>query len=82
MCIHISAYSVGIVSPHEMHGLCEYSHVMCTFALCKLLTVVFSSSQSSGWTALFFAVKEGYLEIVRKLIAAGTDVLIRDKVYT
>ena len=39
-----------------------------------------SPPQSTGWTALFFAAKEGYLEIVKKLIQAGADVLLKDKV--
>ena len=41
----------------------------------------FSLSQISGQTALFHAAKEGNLEIARKLIGAGADVLLKDKVH-
>ena len=36
--------------------------------------------QSVGWSALFYAATGGYLEITRLLIAAGADVLLKDKV--
>ena len=36
--------------------------------------------QTAGWTALFFAVKEGYMEIAEKLIAAGANIHITDRV--
>ena len=36
--------------------------------------------QSVGWSALFYAITGGYLEITRLLIAAGADVLLKDKV--
>ena len=36
--------------------------------------------QTVGWSALFYAVSGGYLEITRLLIAAGADVLLKDKV--
>ena len=38
------------------------------------------SSQSTGWTALMFAVNEGHEVIVKRLVSAGADVLIKDKV--
>ena len=38
------------------------------------------SSQSTGWTALMFAVNEGHKDMVRRLMSAGADVLIKDKV--
>ena len=38
------------------------------------------SSQSTGWTALMFAVDEGHKDIVQRLVSAGADVHIRDKV--
>ena len=37
--------------------------------------------QEAGWTALFFAVKEGKVEIAEKLLMAGADVHIKDKVH-
>ena len=37
--------------------------------------------QSVGWSALFYAVSGGYLEITQLLIAAGADILLKDKVY-
>ena len=36
--------------------------------------------QSVGWSALFYAATGGYLEITQLLIAAGADVLLKDKV--
>ena len=36
--------------------------------------------QSVGWSALFYAVSGGYLEITQLLIAANADVLLKDKV--
>ena len=35
--------------------------------------------QSVGWSALFYAATGGNLEITRLLIAAGADVLLKDK---
>ena len=36
--------------------------------------------QSLGWSAVFFAASEGYLNITRLLVNAGADVALRDKV--
>ena len=36
--------------------------------------------QGTGWTALTFAVDEGHKDIVQRLVSAGADVHIRDKV--
>ena len=36
--------------------------------------------QTTGWTALFFAAKEGSVKIVRLLIAKGAQVHLKDKV--
>ena len=36
--------------------------------------------QSVGWSAVFYAAAGGYLEITRLLMAAGADVLLKDKV--
>ena len=45
------------------------------------ITVSFNlSSQSTDWTALMFAVNEGHKDTVQRLVSAGTDVHIRDKV--
>ena len=38
------------------------------------------SSQSTGWTALMFAVDKGHKDIVQRLVSAGADVHIGDKV--
>lgn len=53
----------------------------CDFAV-DMYTTSFSLPQSTSWTALFFAAKEGHLEIVKKMIKAGADVLLKDKVHT
>ena len=39
-----------------------------------------SPPQSTGWSALFFAAKEGHKEIAEKLITAHADVLLTDRV--
>ena len=36
--------------------------------------------QSVGWSALFYAAKDGHLEIARLLVSAGANTLLRDKV--
>ena len=36
--------------------------------------------QSLGWSAMFFAASEGYLNITRLLVNAGADVALGDKV--
>ena len=36
--------------------------------------------QSLGWSAVFFAASEGYLNITRLLVNAGADVALTDKV--
>lgn len=38
------------------------------------------SAQSAGWSALFQAAHNGYIEIVKMLIEAGANVLLKDKV--
>ena len=37
-------------------------------------------SQNTGWTVLMFAVDEGHEDIVQRLVSAGADVHIKDKV--
>ena len=37
-------------------------------------------SQSTGWTALMFAVNERHEVIVQRLVSAGADVHMKDKV--
>ena len=46
----------------------------------ELLFLTVNHSQSTGWTALMFAVNEGHKDIVQRLVSAGADVHIRDKV--
>ena len=36
--------------------------------------------QEVGWSALFYAAKNGQLEVATLLIEAGADVLLKDKV--
>ena len=38
------------------------------------------SSQNTGWTALMFAVNKGHKDIVQRLVSAGANVHIREKV--
>ena len=44
-----------------------------------IITVTLSS-QSTDWTALMFAVNGGHKDIIQRLVSAGADVHIRDKV--
>ena len=37
--------------------------------------------QTSGWSALFFAAKDGHLEITKALLNAGADPMLKDKVW-
>ena len=52
-------------------GLCLHVWIMYHWLLCV---------QTSGWTALHLASKEGHVEISRMLIEGGADVDIKDKV--
>ena len=36
--------------------------------------------QTVGWSALFYAVSGGYLEITQQLFTAGANVFLKDKV--
>ena len=45
-----------------------------------MTVMVTLSSQSTGWTALMFAVNKGHKVIVQSLMSAGADVHIKDKV--
>ena len=38
------------------------------------------SLQSTGWTALMFATKNGHLNVVLALISAKADILVKNKV--
>ena len=52
-----------------------YSHAATSYAITVTLP-----SQSTGWTALIFAADEGHKDIVQRMVSAGADVHIRDKV--
>ena len=39
-----------------------------------------SNPQSAGWSALFYAAKEGHLKIAEILVEAGADVFLKDNV--
>ena len=52
--------------------LCHADHVL-LFIVCV---------QTSGWTAIFFASKQGNTEITRQLIGHGARLDIKDKVHT
>lgn len=42
--------------------------------------MIFLSLQSTGWTALFFAAKQGNMEIARLMVIHGANLDIKDKV--
>ena len=46
----------------------------------ELLLYMFHTMQTSGWSALFFAAKNGHLEITKALLNAGADPMLKDKV--
>ena len=46
--------------------------IMCVYPICTV--------QATGWTALFFAAKEGHLPSVRLLLEGGADPTHKDKV--
>ena len=54
-----------------MVGLCLHVWIMYHCSLCV---------QTSGWTAMHLASKEGLVEISRMLIEGGADMDIKDKV--
>lgn len=62
------------------------SHIYYTCIYCtdlvhySSISVPHITSQSTGWSALFFAVRYGHLEITRLLIDAGANVLLKDYV--
>ena len=41
---------------------------------------IFLLPQEVGWSALFYAAKNGQVEVARLLIDAGADMLLKDKV--
>ena len=45
-----------------------------------MLKAVFFLIQSTHWTALFFAAKDGNLDMTRLLIQAGANTCLKDKV--
>ena len=49
---------------------------------CNVVYVIFISSllQDAGWNALYFAVQEDHIDIVRLLIGYGCSVDFKDKV--
>ena len=55
------------------------SFVVATISEFNLL-FLFHTHQTSGWSALFFAAKDGHLEISRTLLNAGADPMLKDKV--
>ena len=57
-------------------------NVILKITLHELRTYTFITllPQSTGWTALMFAVNECHKAIVQRLVSAGADVLIKDKV--
>ena len=59
----------------NMHSNLMQLHVPHIYTITDTL-----SSQSTGWTALMFAVNECHKDIVQRLVSAGADVHIRDKV--
>ena len=40
-----------------------------------------SSSQSTGWSALFFAVENEYANALQSLLKAGANAYLKDKVF-
>ena len=60
---------------------CTQSHtILISHAVTSYTITVTLSSQNTGWTALMFAVDEGRKDMVQRLVSAGADVHIRDKV--
>ena len=54
-----------------------YKTLMPNSAICS---VFHSHLQASGWSALFFAAKDGHLEITKALLKAGADPMLKNKV--
>ena len=51
---------------------------MCLITIIYMYLVLYQ--QTVGWSAVFFAAKEGYLSIIKTLIRAGANVTQKDKV--
>ena len=55
--------------------------ILCNYCFSTLPSIFFSEHpQSTGWTALFFAAKDGDLDLTRLLIKGGATVELKDKV--
>ena len=70
---------VSVMSCTQSHGLYNINCTLMQLPHTQLLIVTLSS-QSTGWTALMFAVNGDHKDIVQRLVSAGADVHIRDKV--
>ena len=80
MDIHVQALSVNW-SMLSRNGLpTPFMAVHCLWDCYWHVHHVLLLSQVSGWTALFYAAKEGHLDMVRELIGTGADVLLKDQV--
>ena len=62
-------------------GLGDFCMVSCRVQVeCLSSSSIALPSQSTGWSALFFAVNERDVATTKRLLAAGANVFLKDKV--
>ena len=79
--LYIICFITPPLLPTRLQENASITGVVCMYMYVASLTDFFHSfKQKTGRTALMIAVIEGHKHIIQRLVSAGADVLIKDKV--